>query len=123
MANNFEFGGVQVAVPYTYDAVFATTSTDDSDRTMDLVMHNTPIGTITGYDFEWKDITLQEAATIMRQVLNKPEFLVHYLDLYYGTWRDAYFYASNFNAGAKTLEDGFEKWSGLSFGIRSINPT
>jgi len=120
--DNFKFDNIEVAVPHSYSAVFATTSTSDSDRTMDLVMHNTPIGTVIGYDFKWRDLTPKEASTIMQQVLNKTQFLVHYFDLYGGVWKDAYFYASNFNAGAKTLEEGFERWSELAFNIRSVNP-
>jgi len=120
--SDFRFNDVSVVAPYAYKAVFATTSTDDSDRTMDMVMHNTPMGTVTGYDYEWKDITPKQAATIIQQVLNKPKFKVRYFDLFQGTWADAYFYASNFDADAGTLEEGFEKWASLSFGIRSIDP-
>lgn len=105
-----------------YSAVLATTSTDDSDRDMSLVMHNTPIGTVEGYDLKWSYPTLQEAALILQQVLNKPKFTVHYMDIITGTWRDGEFYASNFNAPCKTLEEGEECWDELSFNIRGINP-
>lgn len=103
-----------------YSAVLATTSTDDSDRDMALEMHNTPIGTVEGYDLKWTDLTLQEAAQILKLVVNKPRFSVHYCDILTGTWRDADFYASNFNSPCKTLEDGEERWDELSFNIRSI---
>ena len=105
-----------------YSAVLATTSTDDSDRDMSLVMHNTPMGTVEGYDLKWKYIKPLEAAQILQQVLNKSEFTVHYFDIITAQWRDGKFYASNFNAPVKTLKDGEECWSELSFNIRSINP-
>ena len=44
----FEINGVAVAAPSTYSPIFATTSTEDSDRSQDGVMHNTPMFTI-GY--------------------------------------------------------------------------
>ena len=45
---------IRIKAPIKYDPVLATTSTEDSDRTQDLVMHNTPMGTIIGYDI-WKE--------------------------------------------------------------------
>jgi len=116
----FRIEDTRIATPSSYKATFATTSTSDSERTMNLVMHNTPIGTITGYDMEWKDEKPQEVSKILRMVLNKPKFRFHYFDMHSGTWRDAYFYASNFNAEAGTLEDDEETWASLSFNVRSI---
>lgn len=124
MQNYLSFNGVVVKQPDEggYSAVLATTSTDDSDRDMSLVMHNTPIGTVEGYDLKWRWLTASEASQILRQVLNKPSFTAHYFDIITGTWRDAEFYASNYNSPAKSLIDGEEYWDELSFNIRSINP-
>lgn len=105
-----------------YSALLATTSTEDSGRDMSLVMHNTPMGTIEGYDLKWTELTLSEASEILQQVVNKSSFTVHYLDILTGTWKDGEFHASNFNAPAKTLVDGKECWDELSFGIRGIYP-
>ena len=46
MAKPFGFNGTPVRTPDTFQPSAATTSTDDSDRTQDLVMRNTPIGTV-----------------------------------------------------------------------------
>ena len=115
--------GVKIKQPDKdgYEVSLATTSTDDSDRDMSLVMHNTPIGTIEGYDLTWSDLSLEEASVILQQVINKSSFTVHYLDILTGAWKDGEFYASNFNAPARSLKDGKECWDKLSFGIRGIN--
>ena len=122
MQDYIRFNGVVVKQPDKYSAVLATTSTSDSDRDMALVMHNTPIGTVAGYDIEWSYLTAQEAAAILSQVLNRPSFTVHYYNILTASWEDGEFYASNFNAPAKILEEDEEYWEALSFNIRGINP-
>lgn len=124
MQDCLKINGIKVAQPDEdgYSAVLATTSTEDSDRDMTLEMHNTPIGTVEGYDLKWRNLSPQEAAVILQQVLNKSKFTVHYFDILTGKWRDGEFYASNFNAPCKTLEDDEECWDELSFNIRGIHP-
>ena len=56
MAAGFEVDGVGIPAPTKYQPVFATTSTEDSDRTQDLIMHNTPMGTISGYNMQWDSL-------------------------------------------------------------------
>ena len=48
----FEIDNVVIRAPDSYKPVFATTSTEDSKRSQDLIMHNTPMGTIGGYDMQ-----------------------------------------------------------------------
>ena len=124
MQDYIKINGKVIAQPDQdgYTAVLATTSTEDSNRDMSLVMHNSPVGTVMGYDLKWTNLSLTEAAEILAEVVNKPSFTVHYLDILTGKWRDGEFYASNFNAPAATLEEGYERWNELSFNIRGINP-
>lgn len=122
MQEYISFNGVVVKQPDKYSAVLATTSTSDSDRDMALVMHNTPIGTVAGYDLEWSYLTAQEASEILRQVLNRPSFTVRYFNILTASWENGEFYVSNFNAPAKILEEDKEYWESLSFNIRGINP-
>lgn len=124
MQDYLKFNGIRIKQPDEdgYTAILSTTSTEDSDRDMALIMHNTPIGTVAGYNLKWRYLTLQEAVEILSQVLNKPSFTAHYLDILTGKWRDDEFYASNYNAPVHTLKDGEERWKELSFNIRSINP-
>lgn len=49
MERPFQFNGEAVITPNVFKPALATTSTEDSDRTQDLVMHNTPMGTIESY--------------------------------------------------------------------------
>ncbi len=119
----FRIDGVAIAAPNAYKPVFATTSTEDSDRDQSLVMHNTPMGTIAGYDMAWEVLTWQEIAAILNSMLNKTKFMVHHPDpTIPGAWVDRTFYASNFKMAAQTLEDGEEVWTDLSINIRRIEP-
>lgn len=105
-----------------YSANLSTTSTEDSDRDMSLVMHNTPIGTVVSYSLKWSDIKAADAALILSQVLNKSSFTFHYFDILTATWRDGEFYATTFNSPSKTVEDGVEAWDELSFNVIGVNP-
>lgn len=123
MQEQFKIDGVTIKAPDEYKPVFATTSTDDSDRDQRLVMHNTPIGTIAGYDLKWGWLTWQEIATILNSMLNKSQFAFHHKDpTVPGRWIDRTFYASNYTMAAQTLEDGDEMWDGLSINIRRTEP-
>lgn len=122
MDRPFEFNGVPVKTPNTFQPNLATTSTDDSDRTQDLVMHNTPMGTIHSYSFAWQYIEPEEAALILSQIVNKSEYSLRYLNPLSGRWETGMFYASNFNVGTLGLTDGKLKWSSLSFNAVGINP-
>lgn len=112
MQDCIKINGITVVQPDDdgYSANLATTSTDDSDRDQSLVMHNTPIGTVQGYELKWSYIKARDAATILREIINRSSFTLHYFDILTASWRDGEFYASNFNAPCKTLEGGVECW-------------
>lgn len=122
MQDVIKLNDIVIEQPNEYGISLATTSTEDSDRTQDLIMHNTPMGTIGSYSLKWEYIKVSKASEILRQVINKPSFKVHYFDMYYGAWKDAYFYASNFEITPLTLEDGYEMVDEMSFNIVGINP-
>lgn len=119
----FKIDSVVIAAPSTYKPVFATTSTDDSDRDQNLVMHNTPIGTIAGYDMTWELLTWEEISTILNAIMNKKQFTFHHKDpTIPNQWVDKTFYASNMDMAAQTLEDDEEMWEDLSINVRRIDP-
>jgi len=118
----FEFNGIPVKTPNTFKPSLATTSTEDSDRTQDLVMHNTPMGTIESYSFEWKNISPADAALIIRQIKNKSKYKLRYLSASTGKWRTDTFYTSNYTLGTLKIVNGIEAWDSLSFNAVSINP-
>ena len=101
-------------------AELATTSTEDSDRDMGLDMHNTPIGTVFGYNLKWTSPPAKEVSKILKLVLNKSQFKMHYYDIVEAAWMDGYFYASNFSSPSRSLEEDAEVWDSLSFNVRSI---
>lgn len=124
MQDYIKFNGVTIAQPDDdgYSVNLATTSTEDSDRDMSLVMHNTPIGTVESYSLKWSWLKPAEAALILSQVLNRPSFTAHYFDILTGGWRDGEFYATTFNSPCKILEEGQEYWDELSFNMIGVNP-
>lgn len=118
----FEFNGVPVKTPDTFKPNFATTSTEDSDRTQDLVMHNTPMGTISSYSLEWKYIEPEEAAKILSQTMNKSKYSLRYLNPLTARWETGDFYTSNYNFGTLKQANGRDTWESLSFNAVVVNP-
>jgi len=121
---------IRIQAPVEYKPVLATTSTEDSDRTQDLVMHNTPMGTIVGYDMVWGDMSTDEVRKILDLMVNKPSFSMHHFNILTGEWSYDDFYASNFNVEGVRLRQyryhdhlyNEECWKGLSINIRAIYP-
>lgn len=120
---------IRIKAPIEYKPILATTSTEDSDRTQDLIMHNTPMGTIVGYDMQWGDMSTEEVRKILDLMVNKSSFSMHHFSIFDG-WTYDDFYASNFNVEAVRLRQYWEgstlhneeSWKGLSINIRAINP-
>ena len=120
---------IRIKAPIEYKPKLATTSTEDSDRTQDLIMHNTPMGTIVGYDMKWGDMSTEEVRKILDLMVNKSSFNMHHFDIFDG-WCYKDFYASNFDVEGVRLRQyrheghlyNEESWKGLSINIRPINP-
>ena len=120
---------IRIKAPVEYKPILSTTSTEDSDRTQDLVMHNTPMGTIVGYDMVWGDMSTEDVRMILDLMVNKPSFSMHHFNIFTG-WSYDDFYASNFNVEAVRLRQYWEgdtlhneeSWKGLSINIRAIHP-
>lgn len=119
-----KFNGVTLPIPDEdgYTVQIATTSTDDSDRTQDMVMHNTPMGSVASYGLKWSDLTKEEVSLILSQVLDKPSFSAHYFDVKTAAWKDADFYATTFNITPINLAESQERIEELSFNIIGIKP-
>lgn len=122
MERPFEINDIPVKTPDTFQPSMATTSTEDSDRTQDLVMHNTPMGTVESYSFEWRYIEPDEAAKIIQQVKNKGQYKLRYLRADTGVWTTGYFYTSNYNLGTMRVSNGKYVWESLSFNAVGVNP-
>lgn len=122
MSRPFEFNGISAKTPDTFKPNFATTSTEDSDRTQDLVMHNTPMGTISSYSFEWRYIEPEEAALILSQIMNRSEYSLRYLNPLTARWEVGMFYTANYTFGTLKQVNGRDTWESLSFNAVVINP-
>ena len=118
----FEFNGIPVKTPDTFKPNFATPSTEDSARTQDLEMHNDPMGTISSYSFEWKDIYVEEVAIILQQIMNKRQYSLRFLNPYTGRWETSMFYTSNYPMGTLKKVNGRDAWESLSFNAVVIKP-
>lgn len=118
----FQFNGVHVKTPNTFTPNMATTSTGDSDRTQDLVMHNTPIGTIESYSMGWNNIEPEEVAKIIAQIKNKSHYSLRHLNFETGKWETRMFYTSNYTGGTLKQVNGKDAWESLSFDAICIYP-
>lgn len=118
----FEIDDIKILTPYEFTPSAATTSTEDSDRTQDLVMHNTPMGTIESYNISFEYIPVKEAAVIYQRIKNRSQYKLRYMSAGLGQWTTGYFYTSNYNFGTLTVSNGQFVWKSLSFNAVGINP-
>lgn len=120
--SNFKFNDIEVRTPDSFTPSLVTTSTEDSDRTQDLVMHNTPMGTVESYNLEYKDIPLSVAAEILQQIINKKEYSLTYPSVYTGLWQTKAFYTTTISMGTLKKANGKDVWEKLSFNAIGVNP-
>lgn len=118
----FEIDDIKIITPYTFTPSAATTSTEDSDRTQDLVMHNTPMGTIESYNIEFEYIPVKEAAAIYRRIKNRSQYKLRYMSASLGKWTTGQFYTSNYSFGTLTVANGEYVWKSLSFNAIGVYP-
>ena len=105
-----------------YQISFATTSTENSGRTMRGNMKNSPLFTIEAYELKWSDIKVSDASKILKEVMGKSGFDFFHLNIYENRWETKRFYAANFNAPCVSLVEGEEKLDELRFQVTSENP-
>lgn len=118
----FEIDDIKILTPYTFTPAAATTSTEDSDRTQDLVMHNTPIGTIESYNIGFEYIPVKEAAVIYQRIKNRNSYKLRYMSASLGEWTTGYFYTSNYSFGTLKMTNGEFVWEKMSFNAVGVNP-
>ena len=102
-----------------YQISFATTSTENSGRTMRGNMKNSPLFTIEAYELKWSDIKVSDASKILKEVMGKSGFDFFHLNIYEDKWETKRFYAANFNAPCVSLVELEEKLDELSFQVTS----
>ncbi len=118
----FKINGIDIKWPTTYKPLYANTSTEDSGRTQDGVMHNSVMFANEGIPIGWELLTPAEASTILQQVVGKSYFDFTGLDPYSGQWETHQCTAANFDIDLLTLVEGKELWKSLSFQLSRVNP-
>lgn len=118
----FEIDDIKIRTPYTFTPSAATTSTEDSDRTQDLVMHNKPMGTIESYEISFENISVKEASTIYQRIKNKSQYKLRYMNVGSGDWEVGYFYTSNYSFGSLSVANGEYVWQNFNFNAVGVNP-
>ena len=118
----FEIDDVKILTPYTFAPSAATTSTEDSDRTQDLVMHNNPMGTIESYNIGFEYIPVEEAAAIYQRIKNRSKYKLRYMSAGLGSWTTGQFYTTNYSFGTLMVSNGRYVWKSLSFNAIGVYP-
>lgn len=119
---SFEIDDIKILTPYTFTPSSATTSTEDSNRTQDLVMHNTPMGTVESYNIEFEYIPVKEASIIYQRIKNRSSYKLRYMSASLGEWTTGQFYTSNYSFGTLMVSNGEFVWKSLSFNAIGVYP-
>ena len=89
-------------------------SASDAGRTEDTVMDKKRIGQVVGVELKWKNVSIEDAATILTAF--NPEYVsVCYLDAQKGAYATSTFYVGNRNAPLYNAALGV--WQEISFNI------
>lgn len=106
--------GFAVPCPSAYIWKMEDISASDAGRTEDTVMDKKRIGQVVGVELKWKNVSIEDAATILTAF--NPEYVsVCYLDAQKGTYTTSTFYVGNRNAPLYNAALGV--WQEISFNI------
>lgn len=117
--------GYKIKQPDSFTPNWATTYTEDSERTMAGKAYLEPMFTNESYSYEASDLTADEAKNLLQRILpkrGKPNFNMTYYSWYYGEWRTDKFYVSQGSMNIKSLRDNYEALESISFDIIGVNP-
>lgn len=117
--------GKKIKQPDSFEPNWATTYTEDSERSMSGKAYLEPMFTVESYSYEATDLTPEEAKTLLQAIIprrNKPTFKLTYFSWYYGTWRTDDFYVGQGSLNAKSLREDHEALEAISFDVIGVNP-
>lgn len=102
---------------------FESTYTSDSTRVQSGSGHFTPMFTVEQYSYSAKNIPQKEATKILQIIAKGKKFKLHHFSMYYGAWRDDYFYVGKSgNISIGSLSSDKEYLSELSFNMTGVEP-
>nr|DAT82599.1 MAG TPA: hypothetical protein [Caudoviricetes sp.] len=106
--------GKLVKCPSSYQWKMQDISASDAGRTEDTKMDKKRIGQIRKIEFEWQNVSIEDAAAIL-QAFN-PEYIeVCYLDAMTGTYRTSEFYVGDRSTPLYNAKLGV--WNNVAFNI------
>lgn len=104
--------GEAVKCPSSYKWSLNDISDSDAGRTEDTKMDKKRIGQCVKLEFEWQNITSEEAADILTKF--NPEYVtICYLDAMSGTYKTSEFYMGDRSAPLYNCRKGL--WSNVAF--------
>lgn len=118
------FDGYTPKTPASVDPNWEVTYTEDSGRVLSGDAMLDPLFTVESYSLSFKNLTLEEASTILHIVVprpSKPTFQFTYLSAYYGGWRTETFYVGRGSQKLRTAKENVEAYD-LSFNVISAVP-
>ncbi|HZK19674.1 MAG TPA: hypothetical protein VFC68_03005 [Treponemataceae bacterium] len=102
--------------PSYYQLIYSDVSDEQAGRTEDVEMHKSQIGTVTGIDLGWQNLTTSVASLIAN--LFWPEYVnVKFLDLKAGGYITKRFYSGDITAPLYSAKTG--RWESIKFNLRS----
>lgn len=105
-----------------YQVSFATTSTENSRRTMRGVMKNSPMFTVEAYNLKWTNVSASVVKSILAEIMGKGSFSFYHYNIYKAQWETGQFYVANINSPVYRLNEGEETVNELSFQVTNVNP-
>lgn len=112
--------GASVPCPSSYKWSEEDLSESDAGRTEDGVMSKQRIGQVVKLEFEWQNVSLEDAAVILQAF--DPEYItVKYLDAKQGKFVTSDFYVGNRSTPLYNTRLGL--WEKISFNIIAKNAT
>lgn len=106
--------GFAVPCPSSFKWKLEDISSSDAGRTEDTTMDKKRIGQIVGIDLEWKNVSIEDASTILTAF--NPEYInITYLDAKSGGFVTSEFYVGNRNAPLYNAALGV--WQSITFNV------
>lgn len=100
---------------------YETTYTPDSTRSQDGMGHFTEMFTTESFGYKASHVPVAEWSKISKMIIGK-KFDLYCFNPHFGKWMTHRCYVGKGSLSIKTLEDGQEKYSSISFNIVDIKP-
>ena len=107
--------GVAVATPKVLSVTISDLSSEETGRTLSGKMQKDVVAKKTTLDLEWPCLDWAETSQLLTELENNIFMSVRYPDPKLGSYVTKTMYVGDRIAPALMLENGKEKWEGISF--------